>query len=100
MSDAHITEVAEAAAEQAVSKTLLLIGMDVSKPLEAQMTFGVLREVARMAQDPEFRKDLEHTRTWRLLWESVRNKGVMTAVGIFIAGAAAALWVGFKNMLK
>jgi len=78
VSDARITEIAEAAAEPAVAKTLLLIGIDVSKPLDAQMTFGVLREVARMAQDPDFRKDIEHTRTWRPFRESVWNKGLLT----------------------
>jgi hypothetical protein len=96
----RLKEIAEAAAERTIRKTLLLIGVDVSQPIEAQETFGVLRDVARMARDADFRKDLEHARTSRLLWESVRDKGIMTAVGLLIAGIAAALWAGFKNMLK
>lgn len=45
-----------------------MIGIDTARPLEAQKTFGVLRDVARMAHDVDFRKDMEHIRTWRLSW--------------------------------
>jgi len=38
--------------------------------------------------------------TSRLLWETLREKRILAAVDVFIAGAAAALWVGSKNMLK
>jgi hypothetical protein len=95
-----VTAAAEAAAERAVQKMLLLIGIDISKPVEAQETFSTLRDVARTARDPEFRHDLEHLRSWRRFWEKVCDKGALAAVGILVAAACAALWAGFRDMLK
>ena len=96
----RITEIAEAAAERAVQKTLLLIGVDLKNPIEAQQDFSTLRDVARMARTSDFRKDLEHARTSRLWWESVRDKGTLISLGILITAILSALWAGIKGAVK
>jgi hypothetical protein len=98
--DAHIADIAEAAAERAVQKTFLLIGIDLTDPIGAQHTFATLHDVARMAHDEEFRRDLEHIRAWRKLWENVRDKSLMAVIGLVVTAVAGALWVGFRNMVK
>jgi hypothetical protein len=101
VTDAHIADIAETAAERAVQKTFLLIGIDLSNPIEAQHIFATLHDVAKMAHDAEFRRDLEHMRSWRKFWESVRDKGLMAVIGLLVtAVVAGALWIGFRNMMK
>jgi hypothetical protein len=88
----------EKAAERAVRATLLTIGVDVSNPLQAQRDFAVMREVGRLAMDAEFRKDLEHTRRWRLAMEAAQSKGFLAVVGLIVTGAATAFFIGLQAM--
>ena len=102
LSDAQIrrlSEIADAAATRAVSKTLTAIGIDVDDPLAAQRDFALMREICGLASSVEFRKDLEHCRRWRQTMESVQQKGLLTLIGLMVTGAAAALWLGFRDML-
>jgi hypothetical protein len=86
----------EQAAERAVRATLLTIGIDVSNPLQAQRDFAVMREVGQLVMDAEFRKDLEHTRRWRLAMEAAQSKGFLTIVGLIVTGTATAFFVGLQ----
>lgn len=64
-----------------VEETLVRLGMDGGDPIEMQKDFQQLRE-------------------WRVAVEGVKQKGILTAVGILITGLAAALWVGVKHLLN
>lgn len=86
----------EQAAERAVRATLLAIGIDVANPLQAQRDFAIMREIGRLAMDAEFRKDLEHTRRWRLAMEAAQSKGFLTIVGLVVTGTATAFIVGLQ----
>ncbi|MCI0598746.1 MAG: hypothetical protein L0Y60_04365 [Beijerinckiaceae bacterium] len=66
--------------EEAVEKTLQRLGIDVSEPIEMQKDFALVR-------------------SWRQSTEAVRHKGLMTMIGILIAGTAGALWLGIKELL-
>jgi hypothetical protein len=92
-------ELAERVAKKAVAETFLMIGVDTSDPLSVQRDFAVMREVGRLALDPEFRKDIEHTRKWRLALEAIQVRGITAAIGIIIAGFVGALWLGVKTAL-
>ena len=94
----RMAEIAEAAAERAVAKTLLTIGIDVRDPLQAQRDFALMREVGAFAASAEFRKDIEHTRRWRKAIEAIQSKGIAAAVGLIVTGTAAALWIGLQDM--
>jgi len=60
-----------------------------------------LIELGIAHDDPiEMQKDFQHLREWRLATATIRRKGILTILGILIAGAAAALWVGFKSMIN
>lgn len=96
---ARMTGVAEVAAEKAVWKTLIAIGINPADPIKAQEDFAIMREVGTLARNSEFRKDLEHTRKWRLAVESATSKGMLTMLGIIVSGAAGALWLGIKAAL-
>ena len=98
-STAEIQTIAEAAAKAAVEETLLSLGIDTRDPIQAQRDFMVLREVGRLVMDSEFRKDMEHLRTWRLAVKDVKTKGLVTLVGILVTGAVALLVAGFKGWL-
>ncbi|MCI0663520.1 MAG: hypothetical protein L0220_20855 [Acidobacteria bacterium] len=64
--------------EEAVEKTLERLGIDVSDPIAMQ-------------------KDFSHMRAWRESVEAIRHKGIMTILGILIAGTAGMLWLGFTR---
>lgn len=67
--------------KESVKETLTSMGIDVNNPVEVQ-------------------RDMQHLRDWRMLTDAIRTKGIMTIVGIIIAGACAALWVGVKMAVK
>jgi len=67
--------------EEAVHDAFTKMGIDASDPLEMQ-------------------RDFSHLREWRKSVDTVRSKSLLTVVGIFIAGAAAALWIGFKAAVQ
>lgn len=97
---ARIAEIAEWAAERAVAKTLIAIGIDVADPLKAQRDFALWREMGELAMSAEFRKDIEHTRKWRKAVEAIQLKGALAIIGLLAAGAMAALWVGVADIIK
>lgn len=73
--------VAAEAAEQAVIKTFIAMGIDATKPLAAQA-------------------DMMFLRSTRQRCESVGFKAVVTMMGLVMAGAAGLIWVGFKASIK
>ena len=65
---------------ESVRETLIQIGVASDDPLEMQ-------------------KDMQHFRVWRLSYENIRTKGMITIFGVLLTGAAAAFWVGFKEII-
>lgn len=63
---------------EAVSETLLKLGIDASDPVELQ-------------------KDMAHLRAWRESVATVKRQSLVTAVGIVIAGMLGLLWLGFRG---
>lgn len=100
LSDRELEALAEKAAAQAVKTVLLQIGIDTEDPLEAQKDFYLMRQVAHMANDAEFRKDMEHIREWRMSMNSIKSKSIMTVVGVMVSGVLAAAWVGLKHLIE
>lgn len=96
MSPAEVADIAERAAETTLRRLMLTIGIDMNDPLKAQSDFVVMREIGKLARDPEFRKDIEHTRAWRLALDSIKTKSVMTAIGIVVTGIMAVFAVGVR----
>lgn len=69
--------VAVEAASQAVTQTLTAMGMDPSKPFDAQ-------------------KDMMWLRSTRERCEGTIGKALLTVIGLVIVGSVAAFWAGFK----
>ena len=78
---AMLKSVADEAAQQAVNKTLTAMGLDPSQPFEAQA-------------------DMLWVRATRERCEGAIGKATITIIGLIVAGAATAFWVGFKAALK
>ena len=67
--------------QQTVQETLISMGVDTSDPIEMQRDFQSLRD-------------------WRRTSEALRSKGLLTLVGILVAGVLGALVVGVRSVLK
>ncbi len=92
-----IRQVAEETARRAVNSTLTSLGIDHENPLETQQDMAALRELRELVHDEEFRKDLAYIRSWRLAMSKIQNKGILTLVGVVIAGLCAVVWAGAKT---
>lgn len=78
---ALLKDVAEAAAEGAVRKTLVAMGLDPEKPFDAQ-------------------KDMMWLRATRERCEGAGGKALFTVVSLLVVAGVAAFWAGFKTYLK
>lgn len=78
---ALLKDVAEAAAENAVKKTMIAMGLDPGRPLDAQA-------------------DMVWLRATRERCEAAAGRTLFIVIGMVAAAGVAALWVGFKASLK
>ena len=67
--------------KESVHETLTTIGVDPSNPIEMQ-------------------KDFQHLREWRESMKTIKNRSMLTIVGVVTTGIIAALWIGFKDFLE
>ena len=72
---------ARALIREAVRETFLMLGVTVDDPIEVQ-------------------KDFQHLREWRNTTNSLKSKGLLTAIGIVTSGFLAAVWLGLKEILN
>lgn len=77
----EIRDIAEAAAEKAIQKTLLTIGMDTIDP------DAILKLQA----------DFRHLRVWRESTEAVKKRALLTAIGVLVTGAIGWLIVAMHR---
>ena len=71
------------------------------KRIVAESVRETLIELGIAHDDPlEMQKDFQHLREWRLATAMIRRKGILAVLGLVIAGAAAAMWLGFKEMIQ
>lgn len=63
---------------ESVDQTLTRLGVDVTDPLE-------------------FQKDMAHLRAWRESVATVKKQGLITAVGIVVAGIIGLVWLAIKG---
>lgn len=97
---ALLKDVAEAAAEKAVNKCLIAMGLDPNDPIKAQEDFSIMRYVGEKIRDPEFKEDLAWLRRSRTLSQGIFGKAFMTAVGLACVGALNALWQGLMSIVR
>lgn len=81
MTRAEIEIIAEVAAERAVKRTLLAVGIDANDP----------QSVIDHQEDAHF------VRRWRESTEEVKRKGLLTLVGLFVSGLVGYLWLAFRG---
>lgn len=68
-----VKAVAKEAAEEAVKRTLLTLGIDADNPLETQA-------------------DMRHVREWRKSIATVKRQGLITAIAIITTGFIGLVW--------
>lgn len=96
---ALLKDIAEAAADKSVAKMLTAMGLDPANPIGSQDLFGVLRDIAMRARDPEHLKDQEWMRRTRQRSEGMVGKVLVTATGLVVVGAMHTLWMGLRSLL-
>ena len=81
LNDKEIQDIATAAADAAVRKLFLTMGVDTSDD-KAMI---------------EMQRDFAHVRTWRKSVETVRRQTLITAIGVIVTGAIGFLYLAFTK---
>lgn len=76
--EALVKRTAEETAHQVMRQTLLALGIDTANPLA-------------------FQADMQHLRAWRESISTVKRQGLLTAVGILVAGILGLIWTAVKT---
>lgn len=77
---ALVKETAERTAEEVLRRTFLTLGIDMSNPSAI---------VSAQA-------DMQHLRAWRNSVETVKRQGLLSAIGIIVAGIIGLVWTAVK----
>ena len=93
----ELEAIADAAADRAVARMLIGLGINAADPISVQQDFSRLRALRALTEDEEFQLDLAHLRQWRLAVGSVRNVSMRTGVTIVITGLGALIMMGLKG---
>lgn len=76
MTESQVKELASEIAEETVRKLFLGLGVDISSPE------GILNA----------QQDFQHLRAWRNSVETVKQQGIISAIGVITVGVLAVLW--------
>jgi hypothetical protein len=96
----EMEEIAERAATKAIATVFTSIGIDISKPIEAQRDFHTLRDLTKLAGDSEFQKDLQHMRIWRTRTETMTTKGMLAILTAAVGGVVTVFVYGLQNIVS
>ncbi|MER9524066.1 hypothetical protein NKI96_10820 [Mesorhizobium sp. M0292] len=80
MTEAQIHEIARQAAREAVKETFLTLGLDLTKPLEAQADMLFLRSTRESS-------------------ETIKKQGLMVAAGAITLAILGLIWASIKGHL-
>lgn len=72
----EVEEIATEAAERAVTRLLLTLGIDATSP------DGILSA----------QRDFQHVHAWRKSVDTVKRQGIISAVGVIVLGVLALIW--------
>ncbi len=78
MTEDEARSIAKVAAKEALSEMLITLGVDPEEPTEMQ-------------------KDMAFVRSWRESSEAVKRQGLLTAIGILVAGVLGLIWLAIKG---
>lgn len=96
---ALLKQVADEAAIRAVERMFTAMGLDYNDPIQSQRSFAILRDFSEKLIEDEYREDMYWVRQTRTRMNGIIGKGVLTAIGIVIAGAVHTLYVGAMTLL-
>lgn len=100
MTNEELQIIVREAVGSAVKQTLTTIGIDMTDPIKTQEQMAALRDIAKMLDDDEFKKDLAHVRRWRQSVDKVSDVTVRTAVGVLITGFFGLIVFAVKAWLE
>lgn len=94
-----VRQAAKEAVEEAVEGHREEMQKDVQAIVE-KVVRDNLHHVGLRPEDPvETQADLRWVREWRETVFAVRRKGLVTAVGVVVAGALGAIWLGIRTFM-
>lgn len=84
-------------AKEAVSTTLMSLGVDVNNPIDTQTDMQSLREWTKLYRNEEFRKDLAYAHELRVGAKAYKRTLIGTLITLAAAFVVGLLWAGWKT---
>jgi uncharacterized membrane protein len=78
MGEDDARRIAEEAAERALERLLLRLGIDAEEAIEVQ-------------------RDMTFVRNWRVSADTIKRQGLIVAVGVVVVGMLALIWNAIKG---
>lgn len=100
MTNEELQIIIREAVGSAVKETLTTLGIDANDPIKTQEQMVALRDIAKMLEDEEFKKDLAHVRRWRQSVDKVSDVGIRTAIGVIVTGFLGFLLFALKALIE
>ena len=92
-------DAAHKTANKVVHEILVTLGIDTTNPIAIQKDMAALREIRELVADKDFQSDMAHVRAWRESMEAAKSRSFLAIIALITAGAAGALWIGFKELV-
>jgi hypothetical protein len=82
------------------NRPIVLTEMELRR-LVAEGVDDALTKLGVDAENPiEMQRDFQHLREWREAVNSVKQKGILTVIGLILTGGSVALVIGLKSMFN
>jgi UDP-N-acetyl-D-mannosaminuronic acid transferase (WecB/TagA/CpsF family) len=92
-----IQHIADRAAAQAVKEVLLHLGIDVANPIQTQIEFQALRELAKLLKDDGIAADLAFARRLRTASETIKDATWRTIIRVVVTAALGIFFIGTRD---
>jgi glucuronate isomerase len=89
--------IAERAAEAAVHRILIHLGIDATNPIQSQEDFQALRALAKLLKDVGLTEDLAFLRRLRTASDTIKDTTWKTAIRVVVTATLGILAIGTRE---
>lgn len=97
---ALMKDIADATAKEVSKAMFTAMGLDTTKPIEAQQTFAALRRIAERMDSPDRQADDDWVRRWRPRTEGAFGKVFAAIITLCTVGAGTSIVAGARTLLS
>ncbi len=99
MESEELSKLIRDAVKESLSHEDEVLGKEELRDLMHEAVVDAMSTLGIDARSPmDVQKDMQFMRELRLTSEKIRQKGILTLVGLLVVAGAGAIWVGIKHL--